>query len=70
MTSMDLEGGGGGGGGGGQGVWTPLKNHKGKGFLSNVGMDPLEFTKPAINVEPSSLMCWLVYNHNVTCLAY
>ena len=30
---------------GGQGVWTPLKNHKDIGFLSNTGQDPLKITK-------------------------
>ena len=47
----------GGGGGGGQGVWTPLKNHKNIGFLSNNGLDPLKnhkATKPEFNVGPSS----------------
>ena len=31
--------------GGRQGVRTPLKNHKNKGFLSNTGPDPLKMTK-------------------------
>ena len=41
----------------GQGVWTPAKNHKDKGFLSNTGPDPLQnhkATKPAFNVGPPS----------------
>ena len=29
-------------GGGGQGVWTPLKNHKNIGFISNIGQGPLK----------------------------
>ena len=47
---------GGGGGGGGQGVRTPLKNHKNKGFLNNAGPDPLKnhkATQPAFNIGPS-----------------
>ena len=46
------------GGGGGHGVRTPLKNHENKGFLSNTDPDSLEnheATKPAFNVEPSSV---------------
>ena len=42
---------------GGQGVRTPLKNHKNKGFLSNTGPDHLKnhiATKPAFNVGSSS----------------
>ena len=27
---------------GGGGIWTPLKNHKNIGFLSNTGSDPLK----------------------------
>ena len=41
----------------GTGVWTPLKNHKNIGFLSNTGPDPLKnhkAAKPAFNVGPSS----------------
>ena len=44
------------GGGGRQGVRTPLKDHK-KGFLGNIGPDPLEnrkATRPEFNVRPSS----------------
>ena len=42
---------------GGTGDWTPLKNHKNIGFLSNTGPDPLKnhkATKPAFNIGPSS----------------
>ena len=45
-----------GGSSGGQGVRTPLKNHKNKGYLSNTGQEPLKnhkATKPAFNVRPS-----------------
>ena len=44
-------------GGGGQGAWTPLKNHKNIGFLSNTCPDSLKnhkATKPEFNVGPSS----------------
>ena len=44
---------GGGGGGGGQGVWTPLKNHKNVGFLSNTGPDPLKNHKAT---KPDSML--------------
>ena len=47
-----------GGSRGGKGVWTPLKNHKNIGFLSNTGSDPLEnhiATKPALAVGPPSV---------------
>ena len=37
FTCADSEGGG--GGGGGTGGCDPLKNHKNKGFLSNIGPD-------------------------------
>ena len=42
---------------GGLGGWTPLKNHKNIGFLSNTGPDTLKnhkAAKPAFNVGPSS----------------
>ena len=45
------------GGGGGRGPYSPLKNHKNKGFHSNTGADSLKdhkATKPVFNVEPSS----------------
>ena len=41
-------------GGAGQGVWTPLKNHKSIGFLSNTGQDPLTLTKLPIQ---NSMLC-------------
>ena len=53
---MGIQRGGGGGGGGGRGVWTPLKNHKSIGFLSNTDPDPLKnhkAAKPAFNNGPS-----------------
>ena len=43
---------------GGTGVRTTLKIHKGIGFLSNTGLDPLKnhkATKPAFNVGTSSV---------------
>ena len=47
------------------GVWTPLKNHKNKGFLCNTGPDPLRNhkpTKPASACQGkaiSMVFCWL-----------